>query len=188
MVHRDVSPKNILMDYQGVVKIADFGIAKARRLLYQDEGSLLVGKFAYMSPEQASFLETDRRSDIFSLGAVMFELLAGRKMFDRLEIEEILSAVKSGRIPQLRDLRPEIPGDLDDICLKALARSRDDRYQWAGEMGHALEYYMYHDRYGPTNEKLARYLREMLGPSEPEPATPSTADDQLETGSRIFEI
>jgi serine/threonine protein kinase len=163
IVHRDVSPKNIMLNFEGVVKLTDFGIAKARQYMDQKEGEVLMGKVEYMSPEQASFAETDRRSDIFSLGIVLFELLTGQHIFAVEDIYETLDNVKFKKIPDPREMRPEIPEMLARITLKALERDLGRRYQTAGEMGYDLEHYMYHDRFGPTNPVLGRYLRSIFG-------------------------
>jgi len=163
IVHRDVSPKNVMLNYEGVVKLTDFGIAKARQLMQQKEGEVLMGKVEYMSPEQANFAETDRRSDVFSLGIVMLEILTGEHIFAVEDIYETLDNVKFKEIPDPRDLRGDIPEDLAKIAMKALERDLDRRYQTAGQMGYDLEYYMYHDRFGPTNVVLANYLRELFG-------------------------
>jgi len=159
IVHRDVSPKNVMLNSEGVVKLTDFGIAKARAVMEQEEGEVLMGKVEYMSPEQAQYLETDRRSDIFSLGIVMFELLTGHHIFETDDLYETLNNVKRKHIPRPREFRPEIPEDLEKIVMKALQRDLAGRYQTAGEMGHDLEYYMYHDRYGPTNVTLSNYMK-----------------------------
>ncbi|MCX7804980.1 MAG: serine/threonine protein kinase [Planctomycetota bacterium] len=160
IVHRDVSPKNIMLNIEGVVKLTDFGIAKARQVMEQEEGRVLMGKVEYMSPEQARYDQTDRRSDLFSLGIVMFELFTGKHIFETADLYETLDNVKYAPIPDPREYRPDLPPELARITLKALERDLDKRYQTAGEMGYDLEYYMYHDRYGPTNVTLGNYLKE----------------------------
>ncbi|HTL53688.1 MAG TPA: serine/threonine-protein kinase [Planctomycetota bacterium] len=160
VVHRDISPKNVMINYEGVVKLTDFGIAKAKAVMEQDEGEVLMGKVEYMSPEQANYGETDRRSDLFSLGIVMFELLTGHHIFESEDIYETLDNVKFAPIPDIRTKRPDIPDDLAKIVHKALERDLTKRYQTAGEMGYDLEFYMYHDRFGPTNVVLGNYMRE----------------------------
>lgn len=160
IVHRDVSPKNIMINFEGVCKLTDFGIAKARMVMEQQEGDVLMGKVEYMSPEQARYEATDRRSDIFALGIVMYELLTGFHIFETEDIYQTLENVKDKPIADPRSIRPELPEKLCEIMMRALDRNLNTRYQTAGEMGVALEYYMYHDRYGPTNVTLGNYLKE----------------------------
>jgi serine/threonine-protein kinase len=159
IVHRDVSPKNIMMTFEGVVKLTDFGIAKALRVMEQDEGEVLMGKVEYMSPEQARYEETDRRCDVFSLGIVMYELMTGHHPFETDDIYDTLENVKTAPVPDPRQFRPDLPEELVQIMMKAMERDLSKRWKTAGEMGYALEYYMYHDRYGPTNVTLGNYLK-----------------------------
>ncbi|MCY3022134.1 MAG: serine/threonine-protein kinase [Planctomycetota bacterium] len=160
IVHRDVSPKNIMLNYEGVVKLTDFGIAKARQVMEQEEGEVLMGKVEYMSPEQARYEATDRRSDLFSLGIVMYELLTGYHIFETDDIYQTLDNVKDAAIPPPKTHRPDLPDALCDIMMRALERDLTRRYQTAGEMGVALEYYMYHKGYGPTNVTLGNYIKQ----------------------------
>jgi serine/threonine-protein kinase len=162
IVHRDVSPKNIMINYEGVVKLTDFGIAKARVVMEQQEGEVLMGKVEYMSPEQARYEPTDRRSDLFSLGIVMYELLTGYHIFELEDIYQTLENVKLKRVPHPREFRPELPDMLCEILMRSLERDLSRRYQTAGEMGVALEYYMYHKGYGPTIVTLGNYLKKFL--------------------------
>jgi len=162
IVHRDIGPKNIMLAYEGDVKLTDFGIAKALDLMYNEEGQVIAGKDEYLSPEQANYAVTDARADIFPLGIVLTELLLGKNIFrdsDRLESRRNILELT---IPKFATLRPEIPGKLEVIIQKALTRDRDQRYQCAYEMLTALEMYLYGDGYGPTNEKLGTYLRELM--------------------------
>ena len=160
IVHRDVSPKNVMLNLEGVVKLTDFGIAKARMVMEQEEGEVLMGKVEYMSPEQARYEATDRRSDLFSLGIVMYELLTGHHIFETDDIYQTLENVKTAPIPHPKTFRPDLPDMLSDILMRALERDLTKRYQTAGEMGVALEYYMYHKGYGPTNVTLGNYIKQ----------------------------
>lgn len=162
IVHRDIGPKNIMIAYEGDVKLTDFGIAKALDLMYNEEGQVIAGKDEYLSPEQANYAVTDARADLFPLGIVLAELLLGRNIFrsqDRLESRQNILSLP---IPTFASLRPEIDPKLEAIIQKALQRDRNDRYQSANEMLTALEVYLYSDGYGPTNEKLGAYLRELM--------------------------
>ncbi len=175
IVHRDIGPKNVLIAYEGDVKLTDFGIAKALDLMYNEEGKVIAGKDEYLSPEQASYAVTDARADLFPLGIVLTELLIGRNIFrsaDRLESRRNILTMP---IPRFSTLRPEIDSRLEAIIQKALQRDREKRYQSAAEMLTDLEMYLYSDRYGPTNEKLGVYLKEIMDYREPGVAPASRA-------------
>jgi serine/threonine-protein kinase len=162
VVHRDVSPKNIMIGSEGEVKLTDFGIAKARHLMKDQEGEVLMGKVQYMSPEQAQYLPTDARSDLFSLGVVMFELLTGQILFGSDSTATALQNVVYKEIPPPRRLNPGIPEDVERIILRAVQRDPAKRYASAEEMGHDLEYSIYHQGYGPTIVTLEKYLRRLF--------------------------
>ncbi|RME02817.1 MAG: serine/threonine protein kinase [Planctomycetota bacterium] len=162
VVHRDISPANIMLTWEGVVKITDFGVAKAANLMRDREGEILMGKVRYMSPEQAKYLPTDARSDIFSLGVVMYELLTSQPLFEASNTQKTIhNIVHSSPIP-LENICPHLDQELIDINKKALEKNPKKRYQSAGKMGYDLEHYMYHDRFGPTNVTLEKYLRELF--------------------------
>jgi len=136
IVHRDVSPQNILVSHEGVVKIADFGIASAS--LFRDEPGVLKGKVGYMSPEQARREKVDRRSDIYSLGVVLYELLALRSPFGKLDDEALYAAVQEGRFEPPSTHAPDLPPELEAITLRALALNAEDRFQTARDMAGAI--------------------------------------------------
>jgi serine/threonine protein kinase len=163
VVHRDISPGNIMISTEGEVKLTDFGVAKARNLMrHLQEGKVRVGKLAYMSPEQARFELTDGRSDLFSLGAVMYELLTGRRLFAAETGEETQRNLEEKEIPAPRSLNPDIPEGVERILLRSLERDLERRYQSAGEMGYDLEYEIYHKGYGPTIVVLEKHLRKLF--------------------------
>src|SRR5688572_6991579 len=135
IVHRDISPQNVLVSWDGAVKIVDFGIARARDV--QEEEGVVKGKFAYMSPEQARGQPVDRRSDIYSAGIVLYELACARPLFAG-KGKEVLDAVRAGAIPRPRASDPNLPPQLEEIILRALAYHPDDRYQTARDLQHAL--------------------------------------------------
>lgn len=162
IVHRDVSPKNVLIDSLGTVRLTDFGVAKARQHMNQKEGEALMGRVAFMSPEQAGFLVTDARSDLFSLGMVLYTLLTLTNPFECRELDRCLQRVRSAPIPDPREYRNDIPEELVRIVMRALERDPDRRYASAGSMGHELEYHIYKDGYGPTVQTLSRYMAEIL--------------------------
>jgi serine/threonine protein kinase len=158
IVHRDISPKNVLLSFEGVVKVTDFGIAKAREVMEQDE-KVLMGRMEYMSPEQARRSATDRRSDIYSLGVLLYELLSGEVPTRGAGSLERLHRLGMSYSRPIQNLRPELPDPLCAIIDRALQPEPADRYQTAGEMGFALEYHLYHRGYGPTNVTLRDYVQ-----------------------------
>ena len=174
IVHRDVSAKNVMIAFEGDVKLTDFGIAKARGFLTHQEGDVAVGKPEYMSPEQADFQVTDHRSDLFSVGVVLAELLLGRNLFKAATPEATRTNVLQTPIPDFRQLDRRIDDRLNDILQRALARDLTRRYPSADELLHDLEYCIYHQGYGPTNETLGRFVRQLEGLEVPE-ATASTS-------------
>jgi len=167
LVHRDVSFKNIMIAFEGDVKLTDFGIAKAKGFLIDQEGEVVAGKPDYMSPEQADFKITDKRSDLFSAGVVLGHLLLGHNIFKGDTAEESRARVMNTPIPDFRTLDNRIDDKLSDILQKALARNPDDRYASAEDMLFALEHYIYHSGYGPTNETLGKFIRELFGQTAP---------------------
>ncbi|WP_244222404.1 serine/threonine-protein kinase, partial [Corallococcus praedator] len=139
IVHRDVSPQNILVTFEGGVKVVDFGIAKAADQATVTRSGVLKGKYSYMSPEQASGQRVDCRSDVFALGVVLHELLTGGRLFKRPSDMLTLSAVAECNVPPPSHVAPRVPADLDPIVLKALAKDPDARYQHAQDLQRALE-------------------------------------------------
>jgi serine/threonine-protein kinase len=163
LVHRDVSFKNIMVAFEGDVKLTDFGIAKARGFLIDNEGEVVAGKADYMSPEQANFQITDKRSDLFSVGVVLGHLLLGHNVFKGPSPEESRKLVMNMPLPDFRTLDGRIDDRLNQILLKALSRDLNKRYGSADEMLFDLEHYIYHSGYGPTNETLGKMIREIFG-------------------------
>jgi serine/threonine-protein kinase len=158
IVHRDVSPSNIMMTREGTVKLIDFGIAT--RSGTRDES--LAGKPAYMAPEMVLELRADNRSDLFSLGSVLFEMLTLDRLFKGDSASEILEHVIAGHPPSPRALNPAIPDGVMAILRRALQRDPARRYASAAEMGEACEHYLYDKGYGPTNLTLKQYLLELF--------------------------
>jgi serine/threonine protein kinase len=138
IIHRDISPQNVLVSYDGEVKLIDFGIAQARFRSAKTQAGVLKGKLSYMSPEQARGLPLDRRSDIFSLGILLYEMVTGRRLFHSDSELMTLEMVRSAEITAPSKINPALPPALDAVVLKALARLPDDRYQWANEMQEEL--------------------------------------------------
>ena len=164
IVHRDVNPKNILLSVEGDVKLSDFGIAKALDLMYNKEGEVIAGKDEYLSPEQARKEVTDHRADIFSCGLVLSELILGYHYFEDINPAVTRMNIQQTPLPDFRELRKGIDDPLNKILGMALARDKNERYYSARQMLYELEHFLYHDRYGPTNEKLGLYLKDLYGP------------------------
>jgi len=163
IVHRDVSFKNIMIAFEGDVKLTDFGIAKARGFLIDNEGEVVAGKPDFMSPEQSDFQITDKRSDVFSAGVVLATLLLGRNLFKGPNPDESRKKIMQMPIPDFTTLDPRIDQRLNEMLHRALARDLSQRYPNADELLFELEYYIYHSGYGPTNETLGKLVRELFG-------------------------
>jgi hypothetical protein len=158
IVHRDVSPQNILISFEGDVKLADFGIAKAATKASKTERGALRGKLLYMSPEQAWGRQIDGRSDVFSCGIVLYEMVTEQKPFTGGDSETtILEMVRKCVITPPRDVNPRVPESLDRVIMKALARDPDERYQDAGQMQRGIEKIL-RERPPVTTRDLARFL------------------------------
>jgi serine/threonine protein kinase/tetratricopeptide (TPR) repeat protein len=136
IVHRDVSPQNILLSFEGTVKIADFGIASAR--LFADEQGVLKGKLGYMSPEQARGENVDRRSDLYALGVILWEILAGRPIHGGLGGEALLDMVRSAIVEPPTMHAADVPPELEEIALRSLSAARDERFPSGRELAATL--------------------------------------------------
>jgi len=182
IVHRDVSPQNILISFEGNVKLADFGIAKAATKAHTTDRGALRGKLMYMSPEQAWGKPIDRRSDLFSLGLVLYEMITDARPFlngpGSASEMGLLETVRQCRIAPPRSLNPRIPETLERIVLKALEPDPDQRYQDAGEWGRALERFLREQPPLSANE-LARFMELLFDREEREEAV---AEDLTPSG------
>ncbi len=159
IVHRDISPSNVMMTTEGTVKLIDFGIA-ARSGTRE---SYLAGKPSYMAPEMVIEMRADHRSDIFSLGSVLFEMLTGERLFTGESTAEILERVVSGDIPKAKSINPAVPEAVEAILSRALERASARRFSTAAAMGEACEHFLYDKGYGPTNLTLKHYLGSIFG-------------------------
>ena len=168
IVHRDVSPANILIGYDGGVKVADFGIAKAAHRTVETRSGTLKGKVAYMSPEQCVGEAVDRRSDVFSLGIVLYELATVRRLFKGDNDFLTMTSIVLGHIPAPSKFRPDLPPELEDIILKALGNKPGERYASADEMRLALEQLAAKLGLRTSSTTLADYVKQQFG-ERPEP-------------------
>jgi serine/threonine protein kinase len=167
IVHRDISPSNILVGYDGSIKVVDFGIAKASAR-QETRSSSLKGKISYMSPEQCKGAEVDRRSDVYSLGVVLYELATTTRLFKGESDYLVMDQIVNGRVtlPQVR--RPELPNELSAIIMRAVAPDPERRYFTADELRVALDQFAAKAGLTTSTSAIATYMRKMFG-EKPEP-------------------
>jgi serine/threonine-protein kinase len=165
IVHRDVSPTNILVTYEGQTKLVDFGIARAQDELREESG-ILPGKAPYMSPEQVRGLGADHRSDIFSLGILLYELTLCRRLY-RGRAEEVMKRIVEESVPPPTAIRRDYPAALELIVMRALEKRPEDRYASAAEMRHDLEEFLDDAGLRTGNRRLALYMNELFAPDAP---------------------
>ncbi len=158
IIHRDISPPNIFVTYDGEVKIVDFGIAKAASQNTETVEGVIKGKVSYMSPEQAGGESIDQRSDIFSTGILLYEMLTGKRMFEG-EPLQILPKVREAEFEPLDQVVEDLPPELYEILDRALAKDPDKRYQSSGDMLSDLEECMHENEFRPTARGLAQYMK-----------------------------
>ncbi len=161
IVHRDISPQNILVTFEGGVKVVDFGIAKAADQATVTKSGVLKGKYSYMSPEQAAGQKIDRRSDIFALGIVLYELLTGTRLFKRGNDIQTLNAVADCDVVAPSQVNSRVPAELDPIVLKALAKNPDDRFSDAAELQAALEEWLLQNKLPASSVQLATFMQDI---------------------------
>jgi serine/threonine-protein kinase len=175
IVHRDVSPSNVLVGYDGAVKLVDFGIAKAMRQR-DGKGGSFGGKLAYMSPEQCKGEAVDRRSDVWSLGVVLYELATTTRLFKGETDTAIIDQIVQGKIPLPRIRRADLTNELSSIILTALAPDPRRRYQTADELRAALDGYASRNGQTSSPAELGDYVKRLFG-ARPEPWLPGGLDE-----------
>lgn len=159
IIHRDISPQNILIGYNGEVKLVDFGIAKAASSDHHTRTGTLKGKLSYLSPEQAWGKPVDQRSDLFSLGIVLHEMLTGRRLFKGENEISTIEKVRTAVIPAPSSIKPFLPKILDEVVLKALAREPGDRFQNGGDFEEHLTRYLRTLNLAPAAKDISSYVR-----------------------------
>jgi len=165
IVHRDVTPANILVSYDGNVKVVDFGIAKAAITMTTQVG-VLKGRCPYMAPEQCAAKPVDRRSDVFALGIVLWEMATMRRLFKGKTDHETMRAIVTGFVPKPSSMRPDLPPALETIIMKALEKAPERRYATAAELGNALEAFAKSAGLSTATSALATYLAQHVGPRQ----------------------
>ncbi|MFZ5440776.1 MAG: serine/threonine protein kinase [Myxococcota bacterium] len=162
IVHRDVTPENIFVSFDGTVKVLDFGIAKAANQIEQTRAGEIKGKLSYMSPEQCMGKQLDNRSDIFSLGVVLYEWLTGFKLFTGDSEVAILKSITEGKIYAPSYFKADIPEAVEAILMKALEKDRERRYQTAWEMQYDLDQFLSQYEFTPSNIHLSNFLKQLF--------------------------
>ncbi|MGA9524508.1 MAG: serine/threonine-protein kinase [Myxococcaceae bacterium] len=162
IVHRDVTPENIFVSFDGTVKVLDFGIAKAANQIEQTRAGEIKGKLSYMSPEQCMGQPLDCRSDIFSLGVVLYEWLTGFKLFTGESEVAILKSITEGKIYRPSYFKADIPEVVENILMKALEKDREKRYQTAWELQYDLDQFLSQYEFTPSNIHLSNFLRQLF--------------------------
>jgi len=162
LVHRDVSPQNILISYEGEIKLVDFGIAKATTQATETRTGTLKGKLSYMSPEQATGKPLDRRSDIFSLGIVLHELVTGQRLFTGNNEFAIIEQVRQAQIAPPSESNRDLPPEIDGLVMKALAKNPADRFQHASDMELAIDHLIAAKGYAFSSLSLANYMHALF--------------------------
>ena len=186
LVHRDVSPANVMLTAHGGVKVLDFGIAKAVEAIEREDTrtGTLKGKWSYMAPEQVEGKDVTPRSDIFSAGIMFWEMLTARRLFKAKTDYLTLSNVVRAKVPPISTFRPDVPEIFDRVCAKALARDPDDRYQTADEMADALEEILMTSRF--TASQLSTMVGSQISTWETvAPAEPSISNSDSLSDSAV---
>src|SRR5262249_3374521 len=162
IIHRDVSPQNVLISRAGEVKLVDFGIAKATMRARQTAAGVIKGKYYYMSPEQAWGDPLDRRTDIFSAGGRASERLSGQMLYLEEDMQKLLDRVRKADIPPLVTRRPDLPRDVERAVMHALAKKPDLRWQHAADFGNTLEAWLHTHAQGTSAQKLAAWVSDVM--------------------------
>src|SRR6185295_5594737 len=164
LVHRDISPPNVLVSYTGEVKLTDFGLASSTLKIEKTAPGIIYGKVAYMSPEQARGEKLDGRSDMYAAAIVLWELLTGRQLFPpgKDQPQDLLARAKNPEPRRPSKRAPRVPAELDEICLKALAPSRDDRYVDCDAMRMALQAWLAQNAPTTDGTRMSAFLAELF--------------------------
>jgi len=185
IVHRDISPPNVLISKQGEVKVVDFGLAKATSQVEITDPGVVKGKMSYLSPEAARGEEVDARADIFAVGILLYELLTGKRLFYGETDYQTVELVRNAKIPPIKPQNPQVEPELEDIVRKALAKRKEDRYQNATDIQDALAQYAYSRGLKVIARDIAELVRQCLEDrrmqsGEGKPKTTSIIDHLLQ--------
>jgi eukaryotic-like serine/threonine-protein kinase len=162
IVHRDVTPENIFVSFDGGVKVLDFGIAKAANQVEMTRAGEIKGKLSYMSPEQCMGKPLDHRSDIFSLGVVLYEWVTGFKLFTGESDVAVLKSITDGKIYKPSYFKADVPEQIEQILMRALEKEPEARYQSAWEMQYDLDKFLANNEFTPSNQHLATFMKQLF--------------------------
>jgi serine/threonine protein kinase len=179
IIHRDVSPQNILVGFHGEVKLTDFGIAKAKSRIRQTGQGIIRGKACYLSPEQAECTELDGRSDLFSLATVLYEMLTGVRVFEGDTEVATLQKVRRSTVQPLSRLRSDVPGQVDAAVQKALSRDRSDRFDTAGAFQVVLSSALFELEPEFTSAAVADWMRKLFSDDITREITERTTKERM---------
>lgn len=179
IVHRDISPPNVLISRQGEVKIVDFGLAKAAHSVEKTEPGVVKGKFSYLAPETAMGQEADAQADIFAVGIMLWEMLAGRKLFQGETDYQTVKMVQQAAVPSLRSINPAVPEELEKILAVALAKDKRVRYADAAAFSDELLNFIFGNKMRVGAQDLARVVNEVVAERSKSAATLSKKDGSV---------
>ncbi|MGC8928162.1 MAG: serine/threonine protein kinase [Myxococcota bacterium] len=162
IVHRDITPENIMVSWDGAVKILDFGIAKATNLVSTDREGEVKGKLSYISPEQLQGKEADQRSDIFSLGVVLYEWITGYKLFRGETDEAVIKSITEGKIYPPSFFKPDLPKQVEKILMSALEKDPEKRYKNAWDMQFEIDSFLSQHEFTPSNVHLSNFIKQLF--------------------------
>jgi len=168
IIHRDISPPNILISWNGEIKLTDFGLAKATTQLESTDPGVVKGKYSYLSPEAARAEDIDARADLYAAGILAFEMLTGRRLFRGKNDYETIALVRAGEIPSIRQYNPQVPEDLEQVLLKALHKDISQRYQTADDFAEALLGFLFTHRLKVSARDLIDFCRPIREDQEAE--------------------
>jgi eukaryotic-like serine/threonine-protein kinase len=191
IVHRDVTPENIMVSFDGEVKLLDFGIAKAENLVSETRAGEIKGKLGYLSPEQITGKPVDHRSDLFSLGTVLYEWVTGHKLFTGRSDVDVLKSVLDGKIYPPSYFKEDVPQAVEDILMQALQRNREERYQTSWDMLYDIDQFFFTHKFSPSNIHLSNFMRQIftdeLNQALGQEELPEEDEDPGESGTQVVE-
>ena len=173
IVHRDVSPPNIMLSKNGEVKVVDFGLAKAGTQVEDTDEGVVKGKFAYLSPEAAYGKEVDARTDVFALGIITWEMLTGRRLFYNDDPHETIRMVRAARVPSITAINPKVDQELDAMVRRSLARDPEQRTPTAADFADELSQHLFTNGMKVTSRDVANAVKAVRASKKPSTAAQS---------------